>query len=209
METKHIRDRLRNATARERALVGGLLAAISALLSSYPETPDYLVFLNTPLPPAFWFGIVLCTSLALWQSSAFIGLLGMMLTSFIAWIAAVQAANHIHDAVNSQVSAEINYLFGVCGVVGGFVGSTIIVIGLATLSRGFRTSGGWARCILFGSVAGVLLELDDSPSEHGLPIHVGSIVPLFMVWQISVAASIAYSLGKPARGVQPNGLASK
>lgn len=197
MGTTHIINRLRKASAHERALVGGLLGAISALLCSYLETPDYLVFFHTPLPPAFWFGIVLCTSIAIWESSTVFDLCAIMLTSFIAWAAAVQAALHIHDAINIQVSTEINYLSAICGVVGGFVGSTIVVFGLSTLSRTFRTSGGWSRSILFGTVAGAFLEFDDGPSEHGLPIHIGSIVPLFLVWQTSVAASIAYSLGKP------------
>jgi hypothetical protein len=209
METKHVLIRLRKATAHERALVGGLLGIVSALLSSYPETPDYLVFLNTPLPPAFWFGLVLCESVAIWESSTLFDLLAIMLTSFIAWAAAVQAAVHIHDAINSQVPTEMNYLFAICGVAGGLVGSTIVVFGLCLLSRSFRTSGGWARTILFGTVAGLLLEFDDGPSEHGLPIHIGSIVPLFLVWQASVAASIAYSLGKPPLGAQPSAFASK
>jgi len=201
METKHIINRLREAAAHKRALIGGLLGVISALLSSYPETPDYLVILRTPLPPAFWFGIVLCISVALWESSTLFDLFAIMLTSFVAWAAAIQAAVHVHDAINSQVPTEINYLFAICGIAGGFVGSTLIVFGLSTLSRGFRTSGAWARTILFGTVAGALLEFGDGPSEHGLPIHIGSIVPLFLVWQVSVAASIAYSLGKP--GVDP------
>jgi hypothetical protein len=65
------------------------------------------------------------------------------------------------------------------------------------ISRGFRASGGWARTILFGTVGGLFLEFDDGPLEHGLPVHTGSIVPLFLVWQSIVAALVAYSLGKP------------
>ncbi len=197
METTYIINRLRNATAPERALIGGLLGVISALLSSYVEAPDYLVFFHTPLPPAFWFGIALCTSIAIWHSSTAFALCATMLTSFIAWAAAVQAALHIHDAINSQFPTGTNYLSAIYGVVGGFVGSTIVVFGLSMISRGFRASGGWARSILFGTVAGLFLEFDDGPLANGLPIHIGSILPLFLVWQTSVAASIAYSLGKP------------
>jgi hypothetical protein len=102
METTYIINRLRKATAQERALIGGLLGVISALLSAYVEAPDYLVFFHTPLPPAFWFGLVLCTSVAIWHSSAVVAVCATMLTSFIAWAAAVQAALHIHDAINSQ-----------------------------------------------------------------------------------------------------------
>jgi hypothetical protein len=209
METKHILNRLRKAAAHQRALIGGLLGALSALLSTYPETPDYLVVLNTPLPPAFWFGMVLCTSVALWESRALFILFAIMLTSFIAWAAAIQASVYIHDAINSQVRTEINYLFAICGIAGGFVGSTIVVFGLSALSRGFRTSGGWSRTILLGTLAGLFLEFDDGSSQQGLPIHIGSILPLFVVWQTSVAASIAYSLGKPALAVQPSAFASK
>jgi hypothetical protein len=40
-----------------------------------------------------------------------------------------------------------------------------------------------------------LLEFAVLPTEGRLPIHVGSYLPLYLVWQTTIAASIGYGLG--------------
>jgi hypothetical protein len=61
-----------------------------------------------------------------------------------------------------------------------------------------RTTPCWTRTMLVGTVAGLFLESLESRAEGGLFVHTGSLLPLLLVWQASVAASMAYSFAKPA-----------
>jgi hypothetical protein len=91
---------------------------------------------------------------------------------------------------------KVNYVLALCGAFGGLVGSFVTGAGISFVSREFYARGNWARTILIGMVTGTLLEFAASPamSATGLPIHVDSFLPLFLVWQSSVAASIGYGL---------------
>ncbi|HEY1746061.1 MAG TPA: hypothetical protein VGG11_04770 [Xanthobacteraceae bacterium] len=93
---------------------------------------------------------------------------------------------------------SLAYLDVGCGMVTGLIGSAIVVAAVSAVLPAFQTSGAWARTTLFGTVAGSLLELTNDGLAPALPIHIGSTLPLFLVWQVSVAASIGYALaGKP------------
>src|ERR1700683_3940341 len=85
-------SQLQAVSARERALVLGTLAVISALLCNFVPTPAFLIIRNTPLLPALWFGLVLCIGTALWASRRVFQLSIIMLSSFVAWFAAVETA---------------------------------------------------------------------------------------------------------------------
>jgi hypothetical protein len=194
--------RLRTVSAGERALVLGTSAVISALLCNFVPSPPFLIIGNTPLLPALWFGLVLCIGTALWASRRVFDLSIIMLSSFAAWFAAVETAAGLHLSIERQVKAalppgvsapSLAYVDVGCGMVAGLVGSAIIVA-----VNPFRTSGAWGRTILFGTVAGSLLEFINEGLTPALPIHIGSALPLYLAWQVSVAASIAYALaGKP------------
>ena len=43
-----------------------------------------------------------------------------------------------------------------------------------------------------GTALGVLLEL--SAKDDKLPVHIGSILPLFLAWQVTVAAVMGYCI---------------
>ena len=91
---------------------------------------------------------------------------------------------------------QVNYVFALCGALGGLVGSFVTAAGISFVNKEFYVRGNWARTIVIGMVTGTLLEFAVSPamSPRGLSIHVGSILPLFLVWQSSVAASIGHGL---------------
>jgi hypothetical protein len=200
-------SRLETASAGERALVLGALAVISALLCNLVSTPAFLIIGNTPLLPALWFGFVLCIGTALWASRRAFDLSIIMLSSFAASLAAVETAAELHLSIERQVkealpqcvsAPSLAYLDAGCGIIAGLVGSAIVVAVIWSVIKTFRTSGAWARTILFGTVAGSLLEFINEGLTPALPIHIGSALPLYLVWQVSVAASIAYALaGKP------------
>jgi hypothetical protein len=197
-------SRLQTISARDRALVLGTLAVISALLCNFVPTPAVLIIGNTPLLPALWFGLVLCIGTALWASRRVFDLSIIMLSSFAAWFAAVETAAGLHLSIERQVKAalpsgasapSLAYLDAGCGMIAGLVGSAIVVAVIWAAIKAFRTSGAWARTMLFGTVAGSLLEFINDGLTPALPIHIGTALPLYLVWQVSVAASIAYALG--------------
>jgi hypothetical protein len=184
----------------------GATAVVSALLSSFVPTPAYLFFWAAPLPPALCFGIVLCIGAALWTSRRPFDLFLLLVTSWIAWNLGVQSANKLFhllpipfvpppaDSPNKWNFTPPDYLAGICGVLGGFIGSTVVVFGIAASCRSMRTFNGWAQVILIGAVTGFLLELTVPPRTNGLEIHIGSFLPLYLAWQVGVAAAIAYNL---------------
>jgi len=49
----------------------------------------------------------------------------------------------------------------------------------------------WARIVMPGMALGVLLEL--SEMDDKLVLHTGSLLPLFLAWQMTVAAALGYS----------------
>ncbi len=189
-------------------MILGTLAVISALLSWGLATPRFLVVRDAPLPPALWFGLVLCVGIALWTSRNLFHLFVVLISCFLAWILAVETTLYLQHsikiymkgiprpgpAVLEFVLPIMNYLWGACGMIGGFLGSIIVVLGMSAVLPAFRKSRCRGRTILFGTLSGVLLEAIVAPSEDGLPIHLQSLLPVFLVWQIGVAASIAYGL---------------
>jgi hypothetical protein len=48
------------------------------------------------------------------------------------------------------------------------------------------------RIVMSGTALGFLLEL--SAKDDKLMLHIGSLLPLFLAWQMSVAAAIGYCI---------------
>ncbi len=202
-------QRLKSASALERAAILAILAAVSALLSwSLPE-PDIVFFHRTPMLPALWFGVVLCAGVALWSSRSPFALVVVLLASGVAWLAAFEATVHVHSTIEDQIVSQsgapvpnfsvpvVNYLLGLCGMLGGLIGSGVLVLIVSTVVSSIRSVQSWTRTILIGTVAGLFLECLASRAAGDLFIHTDSLLPLFLVWQMSVAASMAYSFVKP------------
>jgi hypothetical protein len=202
--------RLKSASADERALMLATLAVVSALLSWGLPEPDFVLVHDTPMPPAIWFGLVLCTGVALWSSRSPIALVVILTASCVAWFAAVETTIQVHGSIEQQLTSQsgatvpnfkvpvVNYLSGLCGMLGGLIGSSVLVLVMSTVVSSIRAVPCWTRTILIGTVAGFFLEFLEGRAEGGLFVHVGSLLPLFLVWQMSLAASLAFSLTKPA-----------
>src|ERR1700683_1707842 len=140
-------SQLQAVSARERALVLGTFAVISALLCNFVPTPAFLIIGNTPLLPALWFGLVLCIGTSLWASRRVFDLAIIMLSSFAAWFAAVETAAGLHLSIERQVKAalpsaasapSLAYVDVGCGMIAGPVGSAIIVAVILATRDPFR-----------------------------------------------------------------------
>jgi hypothetical protein len=83
-------------------------------------------------------------------------------------------------------------MYAVCGVLGGFVGSATLASALALICKEFRAFENWARIVMPGTALGFLLEL--ALKDETLPIHIGSLLPLFLAWQMTIAAVVGYCI---------------
>ena len=201
-----IRIKLSNASAPTRALILALLATVSAILSNFAGSNDILwiqtlVSLNTPLPPGIYFGMVLGLAIWFWVSRSALKILTVLLSTVIAWVAARITAEHAFGAIQQMLKeiAEpgntfptINFMFAVCGVLGGLVGSTILTFGLSLVCKEFGAFENWARVVMPGTALGFLLELAEKDDKFAL--HLGTLLPLFLAWQVTVAAIIGYCI---------------
>ncbi len=194
--------RLRTATARQRSLLAAAGAVFSALLSHYLPGP-FTVFEGAVLPGAY-FGLVLAAALYLFGGRSLFASAGVLVVIVIVWIVALQSTLHIHEAIMQSMRDAIKssaaglpqrvpYVLAVSGLLGGLIGSAGTALALSLVAPELRNVVTWSRTILVGTLAGLLLEL---PGPLGL-------LPLFLVWQAAVAASLAYDIAPrvtPAAG---------
>ena len=172
------------------------LAVVSALLSSFvPLDPWEIITFGpgperAPLLPGIYFGLVLCVGLFLWETKEAIKLAAALIVVVIAWICAWKIAIEVHRILDGDASGNIPYAYALAGFIAGLVGSLVTVAGISFASRDSRTYGTWIRTILIGAVAGLLLQSQET------------LLPLLVVWQTAVAASIAYGLVKPKWSVR-------
>jgi hypothetical protein len=103
------------------------------------------------------------------------------IVSMIAFVCAVNAAVWIDGQANGAARAIRNILAGLCG---GFVGATVMALGIALLPAGPRAIAGWLPMLITGTAAGALLALDNA-----LGLDVTSV--LYPVWQAGVAVRLA------------------
>ena len=192
---------LKKLSAPKAALFLAALAVGSALLTNYvtyiPNTNYFPALCGTPLLPGIYFGLVICLGIFLWEERRPLELLVVLVGVVIAWILAYRTALSVHDFLNQSRAAtpgvaESPYNFAITGLVSVLVGSLGTVIAVSLASPDFREQGDWLRTIALGTVAGALLHFGDAKP--------GTFLPLFIVWQAAVAASVAYGLvTKPRR----------
>jgi len=154
--------------------------------------------------------MVLGLAIWFWASRSALKILTVLLSTVIAWVAARITAEHAFEAIQQMLNEiaapgtfpKINFVLAVSGVLGGLVGSTILTFGLSLVCKEFGAFENWARIVMPGTALGVLLELLEKDDK--LPVHIGSVLPLFLAWQVTVAAVIGYCIvprsgdGKPA-----------
>jgi hypothetical protein len=190
------------------ALAG--MAIGSALLSVYIGWDVRgFTFFDVPGLPGLYFGLVLGVGVYLWAKRSGIRIATVVILTIVAWVCGVKTAFFVNEFISQTVN-EIaqtpgrlaanlpNYAFALCGVLGGLVGSIITTIGISAVSKDFRSFNNCARTIIVGTLAGALLELGVGGSDAKLAIHIDSLLPLFLIWQPGVAASIAYGLVQQA-----------
>jgi hypothetical protein len=194
---------LSNASASNRAIILAALAIVSATLSNFAPTLWALpLVFNTSLLPGIYFGIVLSLAIWFWVSRSALKILTVLLSTVIAWVAAKNTAEHAFEAIQEmlrEIAAPdkilpptINFVLATCGVLGGLVGSTILTFGLSFVCKEFGAFEKWARVVMPGTVLGILLELLEKDDKFAL--HLGTLLPLFLGWQMTVAAIIGYCI---------------
>jgi hypothetical protein len=106
------------------------------------------------------------------------------LVTMVAFVCAVNAAIWI----DGQVGDVAKVLRNICaGLAGGFVGSSVMALGICLLPAGPRDAAAWLPMLVIGTVAGALLALDSA-----LELDLSSV--LYPVWQAGVAAGLAIAL---------------
>jgi hypothetical protein len=172
------------------------LAVGSALLSVYIGWDiGAFRFFDVPLLPGIYFGLVLGIGVFLWVTRSGLKVATVAILTIVAWVCGVKTAFSVHEFITQTVNLS-SYTFALCGVMGGVVGGIITTIGILVVSKDSRSLNNCARTIIIGALAGALLEFGVGGSDAKLPIHIDSLLPLFLIWQSSVAASIAYGLIK-------------
>jgi hypothetical protein len=199
---------LSNASASNRAIILAALAIVSAILSNFATrhngilwTPR-LAVLDIPLLPGVFFGTVLALAIWLWVSRRIFAIGFILLSTVLAWFAADFTAQYAFASIGKMLDeiaapgkifpTTINFTLAVCGVLGGLVGSTTLTFGLALVCREFGAFENWARIVMPGTALGILLELAEKDDK--LVVHVGTLLPLFLAWQMTVAAIIGYCI---------------
>jgi hypothetical protein len=190
-----------------RALILALLAVLSAFLSTYGSWGSGFLLINgTPILPGIYFGLVLSFGVFCWTSKRRSELFTAVVITTVAWILAHQTGYQAYEFIDSELvriqkqaapdstssvrGLDVNYVLALCGALGGLVGGFVTGAGIAFVSKEFYACGHWARTTVIGMIAGTLLEF----ANPFMQLHVGSFLPLFLVWQFSVAASIGYGL---------------
>jgi hypothetical protein len=147
--------------------------------------------------------MVLGLAIWFWVSRSAWKILTVLLSTVIAWVAAKFTAEYAFGAIqqmlkeiaapgNNFAFPVINFMGAVSGVLGGLVGSTTLTFALSLVCKEFGAFENWARIVMPGTALGVLLEL--GAKDDKLPVHIGSILPLFLAWQVTVAAVIGYCI---------------
>jgi glycerol-3-phosphate acyltransferase PlsY len=93
------------------------------------------------------------------------------------------------------------WIMAASGLCGGLAGGLLIASAIASVCKDFRSRENFVRTIIVGGVAGLLLVFfDDNKgwAPVSLPSHL-QILPLFLVWQAAVAATIGIGLTRRDR----------
>src|SRR5262245_16909146 len=181
--------------------VGFVTGLISSLPSPLPdlrlENPEVLINAEgIPLHAGIAFAAGVAIMLRLWASRDLGKCLLAMALIIMGWLAAVNTAN---DVMNAVVSSE---LFGtvegakasretvgwiLAGLVGGAIGAGLTAFGAGVAAQEIRRPEAWGPIVGVGTLFGLLLY----PAAN-----FDQIAILFIPWQSAVAASIAPAISR-------------
>lgn len=201
------------AKGYRRIVLLAVLAFVSALLSQFAQIdPWKILYVNwphviaapatianpihdfqVPILPGLYFGSILSLGAYVWKRNNLFALCIILFSTMIAWIVAAEFAaitalyledyfkNSTDLLIGSNKLSTIYYISA--GIVGGLVGGVLTLIGISFVTPDFRTINNWSRTLFISALAGTLLAYDMSNR---------SLYLLFIAWQVSVAASIAF-----------------
>jgi hypothetical protein len=186
------------AIGYRRMFLLAALAVLSALLTQFAPTDPWRILrlesihgsdLSAPILPGIYFGSVLAVGAYAWKRNSLLAAGIIVVGTAIAWIVAWECALRTFSHLDQfRPTTEPSFLRGrapiaffmIAGVVGGFVGGALTLVGISVAVPDFRTINNWSRTLLVSSLAGMLLVSDKDWWA------------LFIVWQAAVAASIAF-----------------
>jgi hypothetical protein len=186
------------------AVLGVITGLISSLPSPLPDMrlSDPEVLINArevPLHAGIAFGAMIAGILWLWVTRDPIKCLLAMVLTLMGWIAAVNTANDVINAVQASAlfgtaaGAKANreilaWLSG--GLIAGAIGAGLTAFGSGIAAIAIRRKTAWVLIVVVGALMGLLLY----PAAL-----LDSIMVLFVPWQAAVAAVIGYGLTWPKR----------
>jgi len=179
--------------------LGALTGLISSIPSPFPDMrlDDAGLLLNAsgvPLHAGIAFGLGIGLMMWLWVNRDPAKCLLAMALTLIGWLAAVNTANDVFQAVvgselfgtvqGAKASREVVGLV-LAGLGGGAVGAGLTAFGSGIPAEPIRRPKNWILIVVVGTALGVLLY----PATQ-----LDALVLLFVPWQALVAAAIAYGL---------------
>jgi hypothetical protein len=167
------------AVAAGGALTGILTPLLPQLIDRISGTPGDFRIALVAIPFAILVLMLVRRSANPWWAA----LLAAVVT-VIAFVCAVNAAIFI-DGQASDASKALRNIWS--GLAGGFTGTTIMALGLFLLPSGPRDVVACAPMLIYGTIAGALLALDNA-----LNVDLTSV--LYPVWQAGVAVGLATAL---------------
>jgi hypothetical protein len=196
-----------NPTASRRALYFAAIAVVSAVLSCEMATRYSPSSWQFQVAPGVIFGLALAAATQLWSTRSIFNALAICGLTIVAWYAAHLAyaavIPHVSNLLQrgphrymdgTGVGEAIPFTVALAGIAAGFVGSIATWFAVAVVHAEYRSFRFFLILVCFGAIAGSLLEGMVLPSVFQLPFHIGSLKPVFIVWQTGVAALIGYQL---------------
>jgi hypothetical protein len=179
--------------------VGVFTGLLSSIPSPLPEMrlDDAGVLLNArgvPLHAGIAFGAGVALMVWLWTTRELAKCLLTMALTLIGWLAAVNTANDVYQAIvgselfgtvsGAKANREVVGLF-LAGLGGGAIGAGLTAFGAGIPAEPIRRPQSWILIVVVGGLLGMLLY----PAAD-----LNVLLFLFVPWQASVAAAIAFGL---------------
>ena len=188
-------------SAPQRALALAVLGVISALISNfYGITAEYGRLFATPTMPGVYFGIVLALGAWMWATQSVWRFVAIEIAVIAIWIIAFQSTMNIDLALQETLKpldrAREFWITAGSGLCGGAIGGALSAAAIAWLCKTAQPMRQVVRTGVIGALAGTLLVFFDDNKGFApvaLPDNL-QLLPLFIVWQPTVAASIGWGL---------------
>jgi len=175
------------------AIVSGLLTYFT--FNHYPHWLESDLFFGA-IPyfiTGMFFAAVIAFAVQRFGAANAGGTVLAFLITIVAWRLAYGATSSIYDDLSRGVDSWIKTnTLEIAGLVGGAIGSAITAIGVAIVVQGFRRLASFSLTIAIGTIAGLLLGVEDR-----LGWSTGNLL-VFIIWQPAVAAAIGHGLARPA-----------